>query len=72
MEQKPHIAILPSLGMGQLTFGSPSKAMKEVLESLPTSIDHVFLPPVSLDNLEGVKPRSRIILTMKTFTPISS
>ena len=51
------------------TFGSPSKAMKEVLEALPTSIDHVFLPPVSLDNLEGVMPGSRIILTMKRSLP---
>ena len=51
------------------TFGSPSKAMKEVLEALPTSIDHVFLPLVSLDNLEGVMPGSRIILTMKRSLP---
>ena len=76
MEQKPHIALLPSPGMGHLiplvelakllllhhdfhitciipVLGSPSKAMKAVLQALPTSIDHVFLPPVMLEILEN-------------------
>ncbi|KAK4551259.1 hypothetical protein RGQ29_032435 [Quercus rubra] len=92
MEQKPHMAILPSPGMGHLiplvefakllllhhdfhitciipTIGSPSKAMKEVLQALPTSIDHVFLPPVSLKELEGVKPGIQITLTMTRSLP---
>ncbi|KAK4551257.1 hypothetical protein RGQ29_032433 [Quercus rubra] len=92
MEQKPHIAILQSPGMGHLiplvefakllllhhdfhitfiipTIGSPSKAMKEVLQALPTSIDHVFLPPVSLEELEGVKPGIQITLTMTHSLP---
>ncbi|KAF3968558.1 hypothetical protein CMV_007571 [Castanea mollissima] len=92
MEQKPHIAILPSPGMGHLiplvefakllilhhdfhitciipTIGSPSKAMKEVLQALPNSIDHVFLPPVSMEELEGVKPGIQITLTMTRSLP---
>ena len=93
MEQKPHIAILPSPGIGHLiplvefaklllllhhdfhitciipTIGSPSKAMKEVFQALPTSIDHVFLPPVSLEELEGVKPGIQITLTMTRSLP---
>ena len=32
--------------------GSPSKAMKAVLQALPTNIDHVFLPPVILEEEE--------------------
>ncbi|KAF8032479.1 hypothetical protein BT93_D1403 [Corymbia citriodora subsp. variegata] len=67
----PHIAIVPSPGMGHLipftefakrlvhrhtfsvTFvipndGSPSKAQRSLLDSLPPSITYVFLPPVSL------------------------
>ena len=83
MEQKPHIAILTSPGMGHLiplvelakllvlhhdfritcvipVIGSPTKAMKEVLQSLPTTIDHVFLPPVTLDDLQGVPPEIQV------------
>ncbi|KAM5555597.1 hydroquinone glucosyltransferase-like [Rosa sericea] len=74
--QTPHIAILPSPGMGHLiplaelakqlvhrhnftvTFiipgdGPPTKAQKSVLDALPPAIDHVFLPPVSFDDLPG-------------------
>ncbi|KAL0007650.1 hypothetical protein SO802_009152 [Lithocarpus litseifolius] len=92
MEQKPHIAILPSPGMGHLvplvefakllllhhdfhitciipTIGSPSKAMKEVLQALPTSIEYVFLPPVNLEDLKGAKPGLQIILTMTRSLP---
>ncbi|XWS46194.1 hypothetical protein CRYUN_Cryun14cG0043800 [Craigia yunnanensis] len=72
--QTPHIAILPSPGMGHLiplvefakrlvhqhnftvtfvipTDDSPSKAQKSTLDSLPSSIDYVFLPPVDLSDL---------------------
>ncbi|XP_075643859.1 hydroquinone glucosyltransferase-like [Castanea sativa] len=51
------------------TIGSPSKAMKEVLQALPNSIDHVFLPPVSMEELEGVKPGIQITLTMTRSLP---
>ncbi|XP_065621729.1 hydroquinone glucosyltransferase-like [Quercus suber] len=86
MDQKPHIALLPSPGMGHLlplvefaklllhhhdfhitciipTTGSPSKAMKEVLQALP-SIEHILLPPVNLEDLKGVQPGQQIKLTM--------
>jgi hydroquinone glucosyltransferase len=93
MEHKPHIAILPSPGMGHLiplvelakilalrhdyrltciipTIGSPSKAMKGVLEALPTSIDHVFLPPVNLNDLPaGEQPGIQVFLTMTRSLP---
>ncbi|KAK5818944.1 hydroquinone glucosyltransferase-like [Gossypium arboreum] len=72
--QTPHIAILPSPGMGHLiplvefarslvhqhnftvtfvipTNDSPSKAQKSVLDSLPTSITHIFLHPADLSDL---------------------
>ncbi|KAK7823911.1 hydroquinone glucosyltransferase [Quercus suber] len=48
---------------------SPSKAMKEALQALPTNIDHVFLPPVSLEELGGVKPGIQITLTMTRSLP---
>nr|POF23413.1 hydroquinone glucosyltransferase [Quercus suber] len=87
MDQKPHIALLPSPGMGHLiplvefaklllhhhdfhitciipTTGSPSKAMKEVLQALPTSIEHIFLPPVNLEDLKGAQPGQQIKLIM--------
>ncbi|KAL4599774.1 hypothetical protein ACB092_11G150900 [Castanea dentata] len=51
------------------TTGSPSKAMKEVLQALPTSIDHVFLPPVSLEDVKGAKPGLQITLTMTRSLP---
>ena len=92
MEQKSHIAILPSPGMGHLiplvefakllllhhdfhitciipTIGSPSEAMKEVLQALPTSIDHVFLPPVIMEDLKGANPGLQIELTMTRSLP---
>ncbi|XP_007051600.2 PREDICTED: hydroquinone glucosyltransferase [Theobroma cacao] len=86
--QTPHIAILPSPGMGHLiplvefakrlvhqhnftvtfvipTDGSPSKAQKSTLDSLPSSIDSVFLPPVDLSDLpEGSKIETVISLTV--------
>ncbi|XP_021280942.1 hydroquinone glucosyltransferase [Herrania umbratica] len=86
--QTPHIAILPSPGMGHLiplvefakrlvhqhnftvtfvipTNGSPSKAQKSTLDSLPSSIDSVFLPPVDLSDLpEGSKIETVISSTV--------
>ncbi|XP_050282362.1 hydroquinone glucosyltransferase-like [Quercus robur] len=94
MEQKPHIAILPSPGMGHLiplvefakllvhhhdfnitciipVLGSPPKAMKAVLQALPTTIDHVFLPPVILEEEEirGLKFEVQTILTLTRSLP---
>ncbi|KAM4072187.1 hypothetical protein ACB094_11G118400 [Castanea mollissima] len=94
MEQKPHIALLPSPGMGHLiplvefaklfvlhhdfhitciipVLGSPSKAMKAVLQALPTTIDHVFLPPVILEEKEikGLKFEVQTILTLTRSLP---
>ncbi|KAK8635544.1 hypothetical protein V6N13_004278 [Hibiscus sabdariffa] len=91
--QTPHIAILPSPGMGHIiplvefakrlvhqhsfnvtflipTDGSPSKAKKSILGSLPTSIDSVFLPPVNLTDLPGdSKIETMISLTMSRSLP---
>ncbi|GMJ01388.1 UDP-GLUCOSE-DEPENDENT GLUCOSYLTRANSFERASE 72 B1 [Hibiscus trionum] len=91
--QTPHIAILPSPGMGHLiplvefakrlvhqhsfnvTFfipvdGSPSKAQKSTLGSLPSSIDSVFLPPVNLADLPGdLKIETVISLTVSRSLP---
>ncbi|EOX95757.1 UDP-Glycosyltransferase superfamily protein [Theobroma cacao] len=91
--QTPHIAILPSPGMGHLiplvefakrlvhqhnftvtfvipTDGSPSKAQKSTLDSLPSSIDSVFLPPVDLSDLpEGSKIETVISLTVARSLP---
>ncbi|KAK7841588.1 hydroquinone glucosyltransferase [Quercus suber] len=94
MEQKPHIALLPSPGMGHLiplvelakllllhhdfhitciipVLGSPSKAMKAVLQALPTSIDHVFLPPVILEEeeIKGLKLEVQAMLTLTHSLP---
>ena len=94
MEQKPHIALLPSPGMGHLiplvelakllllhhdfhitciipVLGSPSKAMKAVLQALPTSIDNVFLPPVILEEeeIKGLKLEVQAMLTLTRSLP---
>jgi hydroquinone glucosyltransferase len=93
MEHNPHIAILPSPGMGHLiplvelaktlalrhgyhvtciipTTGSPSKAMKGILQALPTTIDHVFLPPVNFNDLPaGGQPGIQVFLTMTRSLP---
>ncbi|KAK7829850.1 hydroquinone glucosyltransferase [Quercus suber] len=50
-------------------FGSPSKAMKEVLEALPTSIDNVFLPPVNSEDLESLPLGVQITVTMTRSLP---
>ncbi|GMI66780.1 UDP-GLUCOSE-DEPENDENT GLUCOSYLTRANSFERASE 72 B1 [Hibiscus trionum] len=85
--QTPHIAILPSPGMGHLiplvefakrivhqhnftvtfvipTGDSPTKAQKSALDSLSSSIDYVFLPPVDLSDL----PREAKIETVISST----
>ncbi|XP_040991375.1 hydroquinone glucosyltransferase-like [Juglans microcarpa x Juglans regia] len=51
------------------TIGYPSKAMKAVLEGLPTNIDHVFLPPVSPKDLEEAHPGIQIFLTITLSLP---
>ncbi|KAJ7951276.1 Glycosyltransferase [Quillaja saponaria] len=43
------------------TTGPPSKAQNTVLQSLPNSINHIFLPPVSLNNLSGDAQMETII-----------
>lgn len=91
--ETPHVAILPSPGMGHLiplvelakrlvhqhnlsitfivpTDGSPSKAQKSVLESLPSTINSTFLPPVSLIDLPGdTKIETTITHTVKRSLP---
>ncbi|XVE77257.1 hypothetical protein DITRI_Ditri13aG0047600 [Diplodiscus trichospermus] len=86
--QAPHIAIMPTPGMGHLiplvefakrlvhqhnftvtfvipTDDSPSKAQKLTLDSLPISIDYVFLPPVDLSDLpQDSKIETLISLTV--------
>ncbi|KAB1225256.1 Hydroquinone glucosyltransferase [Morella rubra] len=42
------------------TIGPPSKAMTTVLEALPISIDRVFLPPVSSEDLHTVHTEIQI------------
>ncbi|KAG2674395.1 hypothetical protein I3760_13G132600 [Carya illinoinensis] len=50
--------------------GSPSKSMIGVLEALPTGVDHVFLPPVCLeDDLLGAEPGIQISLTITRSFP---
>ncbi|XP_022757519.1 hydroquinone glucosyltransferase-like [Durio zibethinus] len=86
--QTPHIAIVPSPGMGHLiplvefakrlvhqynltvtfvipTDDSPTKAQKSTLDSLPSSIDSVFLPRVDLSDFpEDSKIETLISLTV--------
>nr|WGG89227.1 glycosyltransferase UGT37 [Helleborus thibetanus] len=52
------------------TDSPPSKAQKTVLNSLPKSIDYVFLPPVNFDDLpEDVRIETRISLTVSRSIP---
>ncbi|KAG5251720.1 hydroquinone glucosyltransferase [Salix suchowensis] len=52
------------------TDGSPSKAQRSVLGSLPTTIRSVFLPPVNLSDLpEDVKIETTISLTVARSLP---
>ncbi|RZC91320.1 hypothetical protein C5167_027382 [Papaver somniferum] len=49
---------------------SPSKAQQSVLDSLPSSINSMFLSPVDLSNLPaGAKPETVISLTVKRSLP---
>ncbi|VVA89659.1 unnamed protein product [Arabis nemorensis] len=89
----PHIAIIPSPGVGHIiplgefakrlvdhhsftvTFiiadeSSPSTAQRSVLNSLPSSISYVFLPPVDLSDLPStVGIETRISLTVTRSVP---
>lgn len=52
------------------TSGPPSQPTKAIVEALPTSIDTIFLPPVSLDDLpEGINPGVQIFLTISRSLP---
>ncbi|KAE8676875.1 UDP-glycosyltransferase 72B1 [Hibiscus syriacus] len=52
------------------TDGSPSKAQKSTLDSLPSSIDSVFLPPINLTDLPGdSKIETVISLTVSRSLP---
>ncbi|KAK8540452.1 hypothetical protein V6N13_028071 [Hibiscus sabdariffa] len=52
------------------TDDSPSKAQKSILHSLPSSIDHVFLPPADLSDLpEDSKIETTISLTLARSLP---
>ncbi|THF97763.1 hydroquinone glucosyltransferase-like [Camellia sinensis] len=88
MEQTPHIAILPSPGLGHLiplaefakqlvhrhsfsatfiipTAAPPSSAQTAALESLPKSINYLFLPPITFhDHFEGPEAVTQIALTV--------
>ncbi|KDO53103.1 hypothetical protein CISIN_1g0125131mg, partial [Citrus sinensis] len=53
---------IPTIDDGTGSFMQPQR---QVLESLPTSISTIFLPPVSLDDLpDNVPIETRIILTL--------
>ncbi|XP_057981359.1 hydroquinone glucosyltransferase [Malania oleifera] len=92
--QTPHVAILPSPGMGHLiplvefakrlvhrhgfsftfivpTDGPPTPAHQAVLQALPPAISHVFLPPVSFDDLspDGLMAETVISLTVTRSLP---
>ncbi|KAJ4954392.1 hypothetical protein NE237_011175 [Protea cynaroides] len=78
-KQTPYIVILPfakqfvhhhyfSITFTIPTDGSPTKAQKEVLDSLLKSIDTIFLSPVKLDVLsKDTNVETRIYLTISRF-----
>ncbi|KAL5571818.1 hypothetical protein UlMin_021415 [Ulmus minor] len=48
------------------TIGSPSKPLKQVLQTLPAGADVVYLPPVSVDGeTTSVKPEAHVSLAIK-------
>lgn len=52
------------------TSGAPAKAQESTLESLPSSMDYTFLPPVDLSDIpEDTKIESIICLTMARSVP---
>ncbi|KAF7154738.1 hypothetical protein RHSIM_Rhsim01G0170700 [Rhododendron simsii] len=94
MEQTPHLAILPTQGMGHLiplaefakqlllihnfsaTFIIPTDpgplpaAQKSFLDSLPTGINYLLLPPVNLDDLpDDIRAETRISLVVVRSLP---
>lgn len=58
------------------TIGSRTKSIKEALQDLPTSIDVVYLPPVSLDDdlptseKVKIKPETLVFLAVKRSLPL--
>ncbi|XP_059633888.1 hydroquinone glucosyltransferase-like [Cornus florida] len=47
------------------TTGPPSKAQKDVLQSLPVGVNHIFLPPVSFhESTQEIKAETQIFLTV--------
>ncbi|KAG6647418.1 hydroquinone glucosyltransferase-like [Carya illinoinensis] len=51
------------------TTRNPSNAIKGILEGLPTGIDPVFLPPVSLEDISSLLPKIQVSLTMTHSLP---
>ncbi|XP_016489675.1 hydroquinone glucosyltransferase-like [Nicotiana tabacum] len=92
-EQKPHVVLLPTPGMGHLvplvefakrlihehdfsitvilpTNGPISESQKKFLNSLPSTMNYLLLPPVNFDDLpEDVKAETRISLTVTRSLP---
>ncbi|KAF5731621.1 hydroquinone glucosyltransferase-like [Tripterygium wilfordii] len=83
-DEAPHVAILPSIGIGHLisliefskklvdhhnfhttliipTIGSPPDAMIEALHGLPSTINHIFLPPVQYQDMPENDPPPLLI-----------
>ncbi|KAL7203853.1 hypothetical protein ACSBR2_016998 [Camellia fascicularis] len=91
MDQTPHVALLPSPGMGDLipsiefakqlvhhhhfsatilipSAAPPTTAQKTVLQTLPKTIHHIFLPPVQLPN-DPLSAAFQIFLTVTLSLP---
>ncbi|KAL7233680.1 hypothetical protein ACSBR1_017321 [Camellia fascicularis] len=91
MDQTPHVALLPSPGMGHLipsiefakqlvhhhhfsatilipSAAPPTTAQKTVLQTLPKTIHHIFLPPVQLPN-DPLSAAFQIFLTVTLSLP---
>ncbi|CAL5381321.1 unnamed protein product [Camellia sinensis] len=91
MDQTPHVALLPSPGMGHLipsiefakqlvhhhhfsatilipSAAPPTTAQKTVLQKLPKTIHHIFLPPVQLPD-DPLSVASQISLTVTLSLP---
>ncbi|KAK2966494.1 hypothetical protein RJ640_019023 [Escallonia rubra] len=92
-QQPPHVAILPTPGMGHLipltefakrlvlhhsftitfiipTDGSSMQPQRDILQTLPKSINSIFLPPVSFSDLpEDGKIEIRIALSVTRSLP---
>ncbi|KAL7233679.1 hypothetical protein ACSBR1_017320 [Camellia fascicularis] len=91
MNQAPHVALLPSPGMGHLipfielakqlvlhhhfsvtilipSAAPPTQAQKTVLQTLPKTIHHIFLPPVHLPN-DNLDAAFQIFLTVTLSLP---